>query len=113
MDPVLVDAAPTGDRWLHEIKQDGYRTQLVIDGGKVRAFTKTGADWTDRYSGIARAAAELPLSSAIIDGEAIVQNERGLSDFHALQRSFKAAPHRIVYIASICCISTEWICGAG
>jgi ATP-dependent DNA ligase len=44
--PTLVDQPPAGDGWVHEIKQDGYRTQLVIDRGTVRAFTRRGHDWT-------------------------------------------------------------------
>lgn len=38
--PTLVESAPESDDWLHEIKHDGYRTQLVIDGGQVPAFTR-------------------------------------------------------------------------
>jgi hypothetical protein len=45
LDPALVEAPPTGE-WLHEIKYDGYRMQLVKDAGRVRAYSKTGRDWT-------------------------------------------------------------------
>jgi bifunctional non-homologous end joining protein LigD len=40
--PVLVEKPPAGDGWVHEIKQEGYRTQLVIDRGHVRAFHPAG-----------------------------------------------------------------------
>ena len=44
--PTLVDEPPDGDGWIHEIKYDGYRTQLVIEGGRARAFTRRGFDWS-------------------------------------------------------------------
>lgn len=70
--PTLVEKPPKGQGWFHEIKYDGYRTQLIIQRGKVQAFTRNGFDWTDRYSPIVRAAAELNAKRAIIDGEATV-----------------------------------------
>jgi ATP-dependent DNA ligase len=45
----LVDEAPTGEEWLHEIKYDGYRMHARIDGDKIRLLTRTGLDWSRRY----------------------------------------------------------------
>src|SRR4051812_7224929 len=45
--PTLVDAPPAGNGWIHEIKQDGYRTELVLDRGNARAFSRRGLDWTE------------------------------------------------------------------
>ena len=45
----LVDGAPAGDGWLHEIKYDGYRMHARIDGGKATLLTRTGLDWSHRY----------------------------------------------------------------
>ena len=42
----LVDAAPEGDDWLHEIKYDGYRMHARLDHGDVKLLTRTGLDWT-------------------------------------------------------------------
>ena len=42
----LVDTAPEGDQWLHEIKFDGYRLHARLDRGDVRLLTRTGLDWT-------------------------------------------------------------------
>ncbi|ESX17285.1 MULTISPECIES: DNA ligase D [unclassified Mesorhizobium] len=84
--PTLVEKAPEGGDWLHEIKYDGYRTQLVVEGGKARAFTRRGYDWSHRYKGIVQAAASLPVKSAIIDGEAVVLGDTGLPDYQALER---------------------------
>lgn len=52
----LADEPPGGDEWLHEIKYDGYRTQLVIEGSEVRAFTRNGYDWTEKYPAAVQAA---------------------------------------------------------
>jgi ATP-dependent DNA ligase len=47
--PTLVEQPPEEDSWVHEIKFDGYRTQIIIDHGGVRLYTKTGQDWTAKY----------------------------------------------------------------
>ncbi|MBZ9706860.1 DNA ligase D [Mesorhizobium sp. B3-2-1] len=84
--PTLVERAPKGSDWLHEIKYDGYRTQLIVEGHSARAFTRRGHDWSHRYKGIVQAAANLPVKGAIIDGEAVVLGETGLPDYQALER---------------------------
>jgi DNA ligase D-like protein (predicted ligase) len=91
-----VDQPPEGKHWIHEIKHDGYRSQLVIDCGQVRVFSRNGYDWTDRYPGIVRAAARLRCQTAIIDGEAIVQDGDGRSDFESLQSAMRSRPHSII-----------------
>lgn len=40
----LVEVPPIGGGWIHEIKHDGYRTQLVMEDGRCRAFTRNGHD---------------------------------------------------------------------
>jgi ATP-dependent DNA ligase len=44
---------PAGENWLHEIKYDGYRLQIHLDKGRVTIRTRTGLDWTRRFSAIA------------------------------------------------------------
>jgi bifunctional non-homologous end joining protein LigD len=78
-----------GQHWIHEIKHDGYRCQVLLEGGLVGVFTRNGYDWTDRYSSIVRAALSLPCRSAIIDGEAIVQDGLGASDFDSLNSALR------------------------
>ena len=72
---------PEGDDWLHEIKFDGYRTIARIEGGAVRLITRAGLDWTDRYGDLAEAFRGLPCKQALIDGEIVVQDERGIASF--------------------------------
>jgi bifunctional non-homologous end joining protein LigD len=49
----LIDKAPKGERWIHEIKFDGYRVQLHIANENTTVFTRTGIDWTRRFKKIA------------------------------------------------------------
>lgn len=99
MQPTLVDAPPSGDGWLHEIKYDGYRTQLVIWSGNVNAYTRNGSDWSSRYQPIVDDAKAVPALSAIIDGEVAVQNDNGVTDFHLLASAIKWHSERLVFFA--------------
>src|SRR5262245_6611829 len=94
-----VDQPPEGKHWIHEIKHDGYRSQVVIERGKARVFSRNGYDWSDRYPAIVRAAANLRCKSAIMDGEAIAQNGNGASDFEALQSAMRRQPLSIILYA--------------
>jgi DNA ligase D-like protein (predicted ligase) len=97
--PTLVEAPPEGKRWIHEIKHDGYRSQVLIESGQARVFTRNGFDWSDRYPAIVKAASKLRCESAIIDGEAIVPDGRGASDFDAIQSAMSSQPHRLILYA--------------
>ncbi|MEB2847899.1 DNA ligase D [Rhizobiales bacterium RZME27] len=77
------DRPPPGSAWLHEIKFDGYRTQMRIDAGKVCLKTRKGLDWTSRFQQTAMDAAGLP--DAIVDGEICALDGHGAPDFAALQ----------------------------
>ncbi|MER9743804.1 MULTISPECIES: hypothetical protein [unclassified Mesorhizobium] len=85
MEPELFDVPPAGDDWSHEIKFDGYRTQVIKDEDGIRFFTKNGFDWTARYRYLAEEAAAIDAESFILEGEAIMINDAGLPDFHAMQ----------------------------
>jgi bifunctional non-homologous end joining protein LigD len=97
--PVLSAEPPEGDGWLHEIKHDGFRTLIRIDRGDVRAFTRGGHDWSDKYGRVIEACRKLKSRSALIDGEIVVQDKNGLSDFAALRAAIDGAPHRLVMFA--------------
>ncbi|WP_248878923.1 hypothetical protein [Bradyrhizobium japonicum] len=75
---------PAGDRWIHEIKFDGYRSQLRVSDAGTEIFTRKSLNWTKRFTGIAAAYASAGLGSAIVDDEiVVVVNER--TDFSAPQ----------------------------
>ncbi|WP_207101704.1 DNA ligase D [Paracoccus shandongensis] len=82
----LKPAPPTGAKWLHEVKFDGYRLQARLEGQQVRLLTRSGLDWTDRFGAeVTDALRALPAQTFIIDGELVVETGAGASDFPALQ----------------------------
>jgi bifunctional non-homologous end joining protein LigD len=97
--PTLVDEPPAAEGWTHEIKYDGYRTQVVIDRGTVRIFTRNGHDWTDRYWPVAQEALKLGATTAVIDGEMIVAGADAKPDFAALPDAIRTAPERLTFVA--------------
>ena len=89
-----VKAPPAGDSWLHELKLDGYRIQAHLEqqkrgGRKATLYTRNGLDWTHRMAEIARAAAALPVKTALLDGEVVVLDEKGSTSFADLQAAFE------------------------
>jgi bifunctional non-homologous end joining protein LigD len=79
----LTERPPDSAQWVHEVKLDGYRTQLRVHGGRVVIRTRKGLDWTDRFAAIAKTAGALP--DCLIDGEVVALDQRGLPSFAALQ----------------------------
>jgi bifunctional non-homologous end joining protein LigD len=99
-------SAPNSNEWVHELKLDGYRTQLHVRSDsnagapKARLFTRKGLDWTARMSGLARAAEGLNVDSAILDGEVVVLDQEGRSNFSDLQAAFQNGKRvELVYFA--------------
>ncbi|WP_159729294.1 non-homologous end-joining DNA ligase [Methylosinus sp. Ce-a6] len=92
-------APPQGEHWLHEIKFDGYRALVATAGGRSRVYTRSGLDWTSKFSGIAEAAAQLPARSALVDGEIVALDEKGRSDFGLLQQLLEKRPRALFFYA--------------
>jgi bifunctional non-homologous end joining protein LigD len=82
--PVKATKVPTGPDWFHEVKHDGYRMMVIREDQRVRLQTMNGHDWTDRYPWIVETARKLKSGQFVLDGEAVVLNVDGLSDFAAL-----------------------------
>jgi bifunctional non-homologous end joining protein LigD len=94
----LVDKVPVGEEWLHEIKFDGYRALCRIEGRRVNFFTREGKDWTDRFGKLATAAAHLPVDRAFFDGEVVVVEKGGATNFQSLQEALgKNETERLTY----------------
>lgn len=83
--------------WVHEIKDDGYRTRLALNGKTSRAFTRNGFDRTETYAPVLASARALRCRSAILDGEMCVQGANGVTSFRALRSAIKVSP------ANSCC----------
>jgi bifunctional non-homologous end joining protein LigD len=96
----LVQKAPAGDEWLHELKFDGYRIQARLDGGEVTLWSRNRKDYTAVFSRVAEAVARLPCRQALLDGEVAVRMPDGTTSFSALQHAMEEQSQgRIVYFA--------------
>jgi bifunctional non-homologous end joining protein LigD len=87
----LAKEAPAGEDWIHELKFDGYRVLCRVDGGAVRITTRNGKDWTHRFTEVADALAGLPCETALLDGEIVVLDRRGVSRFQRLQNALSGS----------------------
>jgi bifunctional non-homologous end joining protein LigD len=94
-----IERVPSGARWIHEIKFDGYRVQLHIANEGVRMFTRNGHDWTSRFKKIANEAFLISAGSAIIDGEVVGPAADGTTDFSVLQNQLKGKSDKLVMVA--------------
>jgi bifunctional non-homologous end joining protein LigD len=81
----LVEHAPPGDDWIHEIKLDGYRIAGRLAGGAVTLWSRNGKDWTSALGRVAEAFGRLRAKSATVDGEVVVLDPDGRSSFQRLQ----------------------------
>lgn len=98
----LVDSAPAGDDWLHEVKLDGYRLLAKLTNGKVQLLTRNGKDWTHRFAELAEVLAGVPVDNALLDGEIVYFESDGSTSFRKLQDSLGSAgrpgiSQRLVY----------------
>ncbi|MHA6643786.1 non-homologous end-joining DNA ligase [Mesorhizobium sp. A623] len=82
--PSLKTKVPSDDDWIHELKIDGYRTQLHVVSGSVRILTRRGHDWIHRFTSVADDAASLPCNEVILDGEIAVTDDKGRPSYSAL-----------------------------
>lgn len=97
----LVDGAPDGPGWVHEIKFDGYRLLGFLAESEVTLRTRNGNDWTSSFPAIVAAMRGLKCNSAVIDLEAVILDSDGKSSFQALQAALGdgGKPERILAYA--------------
>lgn len=92
----LASSVPEG-QWIYEIKFDGYRLMVRIDGGTARLLTRNGHDWTDQMPQVAAAVNKLGVQSGWMDGEVVVMGADGRPDFNLLQKALdRKAPGEMV-----------------
>ncbi|WNH48833.1 DNA ligase D [Stenotrophomonas aracearum] len=80
------DSAPNGDAWLHEIKWDGYRLLADVSEGVVSLRSRGGLNWSNDFPEVVQAITALPVTDLRLDGELVVLDADGRSDFTALQK---------------------------
>lgn len=96
----LASEIPDSPDWLFEMKYDGYRILAYLEGSTVRLLTRNGNDYTNRFRDAADALADWAAGrSMVLDGEMVITDATGKTDFQALQ-SFMKNPkgQRLTYI---------------
>ena len=86
----LVNKIPEGKDWLYELKYDGYRILAFVEGNNVQLITRNGNDYIKRFHNIASSLIDLANGRAmVLDGEMVVTDSNGKTDFNALQNYLK------------------------
>lgn len=87
---LLSEKIPSGKNWLFEIKYDGYRVLTYSQNGRVKFFSRNKNEFTDKFKELAQEIQKWSNSrSFVLDGEMVVLDEEGRSDFQALQNYVK------------------------
>src|SRR5262245_44544074 len=93
----LVEKAPDGPDWLHELKLDGYRMHTRLDAGRVQILTRRANNWTDKYPAISQAIAGLPAQNAYLDGELCGVLPDGRTAFNLIQNATDTGQGSLVF----------------
>lgn len=99
MHPTQHAKPPAGELWQYEIKLDGWRGQLHLRNGAAKMWSRNGNDITAQCTTIATAATVIPAAAAVLDGEIVVQDSRGVPDFLALRSAMSRGQHWLLFFA--------------
>lgn len=91
----LVDEPFDNENWLFEIKWDGYRAVAYCDGKEVGLISRNLTPFTEKYAPVTDALKKLKLK-AVLDGEIVAVDEKGLAVFQSLQ-NWQNTPVRLQY----------------
>jgi bifunctional non-homologous end joining protein LigD len=94
-----IERVAAGERWIHEIKFDGYRVQLHLANEAVKIYTRRGHDWTRRFKKVGDEGWHFGAGRAILDGEIVVPAANGTTDFSVLQNELKGKSDKLVMVA--------------
>ncbi|MCW1923926.1 DNA ligase D [Luteolibacter arcticus] len=95
----VVSTVPAGRDIIHELKFDGYRLIIVKHRGKLTVYTRNGHDWTHKFAPLAKHLTAISKKDFILDGEAVVWDEKGRSNFGDLQAALKGRPGDVSFVA--------------
>jgi bifunctional non-homologous end joining protein LigD len=82
----LVEEPFDDPQWLYEVKWDGYRAVAFINDGRARLVSRNQNELTGEFPEIAQAMQDLPVESAIVDGEVVALDEAGRPSFSLMQQ---------------------------
>lgn len=96
---LLSQKVPKGKQWIYEIKYDGYRIISFIEKGKVHLQTRNGLDYSSKFPTICQSLKTIAGENALVfDGEMVVFDEDGRSDFALLQENLKYKKGSFSYV---------------
>jgi len=72
--------------WAYEMKWDGVRAVVYVEGGRVRTMTRNDRDVTGTYPELRRLGANMGATQAVLDGEIVAFDDRGRPSFGRLQQ---------------------------
>ena len=82
----LADALPADDeRWAYEMKWDGVRAVVHVEGGRPTAWSRNDIDITDTYPELRAMAESMGATQAVLDGELVALDPDGRPSFELLQ----------------------------
>lgn len=93
----LVDSPPAGDQWLHEVKFDGYRILAFKQGNDVQLLSRNNKNWTHQFTNIVDEINKIKIKNIVFDGEIVLLDKDGRSNFQLLQNSKKNKGSEYVY----------------
>ncbi len=85
-------ALPADDEaWAFEVKWDGVRALVAVDGGRLTVTSRNGNDVTSSYPELAALGRQLGATSVLLDGEVVAFDTKGRTDFGRLQSRMHVA----------------------
>lgn len=94
----LKNQIPKGKNWIYEIKYDGYRIIAYSEKNKVKLLSRNNIEYTKKFDSISKSLKEIKEDSFVLDGEVVVFDKNGRSDFGLLQESIKYGTNGFHYV---------------
>ncbi len=92
----LVDKPFDEAGWLYEVKWDGYRALAYLNKGEVDVRSRNNKSFNEKFYPVYSALQQWKIN-AVLDGEIIVINEKGISDFENLQHWRSEADGELIF----------------
>lgn len=96
---LLTSTIPTEKNWIFEIKYDGYRILSFIENNNAKLLSRNNNDYTLTFENIKKSLVKMAKNiPMVLDGEVVVFDDAGRSDFGLLQKSIKSKENNYVYV---------------
>lgn len=94
----MVNEAPVGNDWIHELKFDGYRILAFKENNNIRLMSRNNREWTEHFTKISKAIKKLTSKKILLDGEVVLLDKNNKTNFQLLQNSIGKNKPFIYYI---------------